>query len=440
MKTRYLVFLMACFLVMVAMSMLLPKATAAISPLASPHHTLPMNHLYPFDETPLGRRAPLIILPGRAQESQGNPWWKKFYHAWQAEPALQKKYKLYVFLYDSTVNVEVPTLAFRHALHDFLDTTTHSQAKIVLLSYSLGGLIARDALIEEPALLEHIDTVFGMSVPYHGSPLFDKNWLGQHFTHYSPLRRGWDELIYTLYLKSKSNLVDGMAFVNFDGSKPQSSQPKAVLGLLPREALPLSPNLPRWKESETPALRVFKSKLLVYASYLKSQYSEHGKEGLVKDDLTVFGTVSRVNNLVLGSVVPTYVPSVHRTLDFMGRQMAQLPVANVPYWKKPKSYPLGHGHPYRFNDGVIPASSLFYLPVRDTPYTEYIGAYPQLWDICGGRFFDDLDHVDLGHYRYPEFPLVKKDVFHGNEKAKKPMQWLLDDLKNLHTASGFQCH
>jgi hypothetical protein len=309
---------------------------------------------------------------------------------------------------------------------------------VVLISYSQGGLIARDALVMEPALMRYVDTVFGISVPYHGSPLFDKEWLGEEFKHYSPIRRGWDKLTFNLYLNGRSYLSRNMNFVNFDTSKPKTITPKKVLGVVPRSAVELTPNTPRWTEKDE-ALRTFKRKLIVYASYLKSPYSESGDEGRLRDDLTNFGTIARLNNVVIGAVLPTYYPSVHRTLEFMGRQLSQLTVANVPNFNQPKQYPRGQGHPFRFNDGVIPASSLFYLPVRNKPYTEYIGVYPQLWDICDGRFFNDLDHVDLGHYRFPEFPLVAEDVFHANEKARKPMQWLLDDLKRLHTPKGFHC-
>lgn len=411
------------------------RTTPFVLPAKAQRH---LNHTYAFDASPLGNRIPIIILPGRTQEKQQNPWWKKFHRKWLKAPDLVQKYKLYLFLYDSTQDVRIPAYEFRQELHHFVEMLGNTHKKVVLISYSQGGLIARDALVSEPALMRYVDTIFGISVPYHGSPLFDKEWLAEEFKHYSPLRRGMDRFTFATYMNSRSYLSRNMNFVNFDTSKPNAITPKKVLGLMPRKSVPLTPNPPRWTEKDE-ALRTFKLKLIVYASYLKSPYSEYGDEGRLREDLTNFGTIARLNNVILGAVVPTYYPSVHRTLEFMGRQLSQLTVANVPHFNQPKQYPRGHGHPFRFNDGVIPASSLFYLPVRNTPYTEYIGVYPRLWDICDGRFFNDLDHVDLGHYRFPEFPLVAEDVFHANEKARKPMQWLFDDLKRLHTPKGFHC-
>jgi hypothetical protein len=402
-------------------------------------HRVHLNHLYAFDAVPLGGRIPLLLVPGRAQEGQRNPWWKKFETRWKTQADLQSRYKLYIFMYDSKQKLEIPTGEFVQEFEHFTKMLGKASPKVVLLSYSQGGLIVRNAFMQAPELLRFVDTIFGMSVPYQGTPLFDESWVSQNLNHYSPIRRGMDKVVYELSIKNKRHLVKDMLFVNFDTSKPKYSYPIKPFGLIRRNPVLLDPNPPKWVESTNPNLREFKSKLVVYGSYLKSQYSEHGQEGRLIDDLTSFGTIARLNNLVLGAVVPTYVPSVHRTFEFTGRDMAQLPVANVPNYNKPKKYPRGHGHPFRFNDGFIPASSLFYLPVRNKPYTEYIGVFPQLWDICGGRFLEDLDHVDLGHYRFPEFPLKKRDVFHGNEPARKPIDWLFEDLRRLHTAEGFSC-
>jgi hypothetical protein len=389
-----------------------------------------LNHLYSFEYEPLSGQIPLVIVPGRAQESQSNPWWKKLREYMNKHPDVRDKYKVYIYLYDSTQDVHHTAMEFKQEFTFFLTQLPKDHKPIVVVSYSLGGLIVRDAFLESPELMHPVSTIFGMSVPYHGTPLFDPAWMQDTFTHLSPIRRGWDKLFYGLYMLPKKHLVDAMGFVNVDQSKPRTIIPNEVLGVVKQTPKPLLMIAPRWEESTSPELREFKSKLVIYGSYLKSQYS-------VTEDakaLNAFDEISRINNATLGAIWPTYVPSVHRSLEFMGREMAQLPYAN-----KPSTYPTGHGHPYRYNDGVIPASSLFYMPVRSTPYTEAIAAYPRLWDLCGGRFFNDLDHVDLGHYRFPESLLKASDYFHPNEGKHKPMDWLFNDLRQLDTKTGFPC-
>jgi hypothetical protein len=389
-----------------------------------------LNHLYSFEYEPLADQIPLVIVPGRAQEAQGNPWWEKLRDFLDKNPDVRDKYKVYIFLYDSKQPVHHTSLEFKQDFSYFLDNLPKNHHPIVVLTYSLGGLIVRDAFLEKPALMEPVSTIFSMSVPFHGTPLFDPEWMRDTFSHLSPIRRGWDKFFYSLYMLPKQHLVQAMGFVNFDQSKPKEIEPNEVLGLVRQPMKPLRMIHPRWEDATSEPLRAFKAKSVIYASYLKSQYSNTADDQAI----SALDSISQLNNATLGALWPTYVPSVHRSLEFMGREMAQLQYAHMP-----AEYLPGHGHPYRYNDGVIPASSLFYLPVRDTPYTEHISEYPRLWNICGGRFFDNLDHVDLGHYRFPEKYLRAKDVFHPEDGIYKPLEWLFLDLRRLGTEKGFPC-
>jgi hypothetical protein len=107
-------------------------------------------------------------------------------------------------------------------------------------------------------------------------------------------------------------------------------------------------------------------------------------------------------------------------------------IANIPTYT-PKAQWAGLQHLYRFNDGVIPLSSMLYLPERDRPYNEALGGFKETYDGCYARVFADLDHVDLGHYRWPERHLVAPDMFHLEATQRKPMAWLFEDLNRLTT-------
>jgi len=398
-------------------------STERVVPYVYEYNKKHLNHLYSFEKEPLGDQIPLVIVPGRAQESQSNPWWEKLQQYLDEYPDVRDKYKVYIFLYDSTQHVDHTGLEFKHDFVYFVENLPKNHKDIVIISYSLGGQIVRDSLIERPDLMSHVDTVFGLSVAYHGSPLFDPEWMKDTFSHYSPIHRGWDKFFYGMYLLPKQNLVDDMGFDNFDQSKPDAIIPNKVLGLIKKEPKSLRPLRPVWDESTSAALREFKSKLVVYGAYIQSD--------LTAEPPTEFlHTLSQLNEKTIGAVWPNYFPSVHRTLEFMGREMGKVQVANVPE---------NALHPYRYNDGVIPTSSLFYLPNRDTPYTEDIAIYPTLWDICGGRLFEDIDHVDIGHYRWPPYRMEARDIFDPEKEKRKPLDWLFQDLKHLNTPRGFSC-
>ncbi|MFX5987658.1 hypothetical protein ABTF25_19765, partial [Acinetobacter baumannii] len=60
-----------------------------------------LNQIYEFDRSALGRRLPVILVPGRAEEFQQNSWWKSLNRMSAQNEEFTRRFKLYVFLYDS---------------------------------------------------------------------------------------------------------------------------------------------------------------------------------------------------------------------------------------------------------------------------------------------------------------------------------------------------
>jgi hypothetical protein len=379
-----------------------------------------LNHLYTVDTTAQKQRQAVFIVPGRAQERQSNPWWGKLIKALNKDPQLQERYKFYLFLYDSTEDLPVLSWEFANDLTFF---TSHqaNRKPVVILSYSLGGLVVRDALLSEPQLLKEVQTIFGMAVPYHGSPLFDPEWFEVYMRHFSPIRQQLDKLTYRVYLSSKSNLVRDMGWRNFDNSLPvftpsrRIKQGGAIAGTTkPAFSSPLAQNLER--------IKTFQNKLIVYASYLPNPYIQENKPNYLA---TASKEVLALPKEIIGSVIPFYGLTVHAVMQYMNRQLANLPIYS-PEAQQPQ-----FNHLYKYNDGVIPLSSMLYLPNRATPYTEDLNGLAQAYQGCALRVFKQADHVDLGHYRWPEFLLKTNDALNPRPQEIKPLQWLFNDLKAL---------
>jgi pimeloyl-ACP methyl ester carboxylesterase len=389
-----------------------PQTTNRAFPAIEGNKRRHLDHIYAYDAQPLGNRTPVIIVPGRVQERQANPWWKKLGEEAKETPAFDQHYKLYLFLYDSEEELEDMSREFAQELKILQDWLTGGRS-VAIISYSLGGLIARDALEDYPGLLDKTDLVFGLSTPYHGSPMFDPQWFTDYLHHVSPIRTLWDRATYTAYMFNKSNLTRGLNWVNFDRSMPQYVQPKTDDE---RQAFSQTQQTqPIF--SESPENKAFKDRLIPYGSYLDNPFTDPNW----KSDL--FSDVVNAPKRVVGTVLPFYGFSVHAVFNYMNQQMANLPTYS-------EDNPKGKNeHLYRYNDGIIPLSSMLHLPAREQPYRESLLELAALADTCNVRVFREIDHVDMGHYRWPTGRLSVLDEIHPKEGVKRtPTEWLFYDL------------
>jgi pimeloyl-ACP methyl ester carboxylesterase len=427
---RSMAMLLALLGLLLALQAPVMAAVAAplIAPPLAPSKRQHLNHLYSFDATPLNGRTPVVIVPGRAQEGQGNPWWKKLGKALPKQSALEAHYKFYLFLYDSTQSLEHLSLEFTQDL-SFLQQYQQEEKPSVVVGYSMGGLIVRDALLQHPSLMQRIAYIVGMAVPFHGSPMFEPPWFESTMRHVVPVREFLDKLTYQYYIFNKPNLLQSMPWVNFDHSMPSVvPSPKRTLLLWHGAPQPLRAPTPPPYGDQQAALAQFRRKLIVYASYLENKETHPPKPSLLK---RASSTVLATTEAVLGTFAPYHGVTVHGVMNYTNRQLANAPTYEPNDPQRP-----ANNHLYRYNDGVIPLSSMLYLPERATPYGEDLQGLKRVSTACFARVFKNLDHVDMGHYRWPEFPLKAVDAFHPSEGKRKPMQWLFYDLEQLAKAAA----
>jgi hypothetical protein len=168
-------------------------------------------------------------------------------------------------------------------------------------------------------------------------------------------------------------------------------------------------------------LQQFRQKLIVYAAYIDTPYTN--------PKLREWHLTHSLINFPKTLLSPVWLTSAGVNTHGVMRWQSQL-LAKAPLWN-PNTQKTEETGAFRYNDGVLPLSSQLYLPQRTTPYTESVYEYTQLHQNKFVRVFYNLDHVDLGHYRWPEAPLNTWDVFHPHDGKRTPLEWFFYDLTHL---------
>jgi hypothetical protein len=374
-----------------------------------------LNQIYEFDHLPLGNRIPVILVPGRAEEFQHDSWWKRFNEVTGKNETFQKNYKLYVFLYDSKDELDLQARSLAVDLKKHFGGLPKEQP-LMLVAYSLGGVMARE-ILKDRDLLDRVDTLFAIAVPFHGSPIFDPAWFSEFLnpTTRFPIRRFVDRTLYRLYMFDKSNLSRGMGWDNFDGSKPQFhvDHTPHIIGDQINGAIPLFEEYPNADE--------IRAKTIIYASYLENPYTRPQKISKTSRFMMSIGPDS-----FLGKLLPLYGFTVHSVFRYTNYQLANLITYTI-------EDPEGRNtNLYRYNDGAIPMSSMLFLKPSVEPYAGDIEDLIQKATVQKLRIFLDIDHVDMGEYNWQKKKLIRSDIAHPDETPRSPNQWIIDDLNQRY--------
>jgi hypothetical protein len=376
--------------------------------------TSPLNVLYSMDTTPRGDRIPVILVPGRAQEYQADSWWEGFYDRSQRDPFFKAHYKPYVFLYNSNQELVVQGSELSLQVRRHLG---NQDKPLVFISYSLGGNIVREAM-KDARVFDQTAVIFGIAVPYHGSPVFNPRWFTSSVRPVanSPIRKTWDKLLYRTYMFDKNNLVRYLQWDNFDGSMPQFEAHDAN----PDPAMTITRHTGREQETR------LKQKLILYASYLENPYTRISPNSTPASPLSKLGrSASQAPKTLLNALFPYYGITIHSVMKTTNYMLSNLSTFT-------RKHPEGKNtRLYRLNDGVIPLSSMLYLPERPLPYQEGFWQMARQMDVPRARLFPNLDHLDIGEYRKNKRQLRTPDLIHTEEGLRTPYGWLLYDLAVL---------
>jgi hypothetical protein len=383
-----------------------------------------LNQLYEFDRSPLGNRIPVILVPGRAEEFQQNSWWKGFNLVSREDPAFRHQFKVYVFLYNSKEELDVQAQGLVKNLKIQFGKLPKSQP-LMLVTYSLGGVISREVLRDKD-ILDQVDTMIAIAVPFHGSPLFDPDWFSEYLNppNRSPIRRFWDRTVYRGYMFSKSNLTRGLRWDNFDGSKPQfrvsgrkSKGDSEIIGDQVNSTIQPFEDYENADE--------IRRRTIVYASFMVNGYTNTNNQSFspLKLPKYVLENSLAFPKQLVATVLPLYGFTVHSVFNYMNHQLANIPTYT------PEDPQGKNTHLYRFNDGAIPMSSMLFLPARQEPYAEDLPGLLKEATVRQSRIFVNLDHMHLGEYTLLKHQLKKPDMLRPEDGVRSPHQWIIMDLK-----------
>ncbi|HEY9686088.1 MAG TPA: hypothetical protein V6C52_03840 [Coleofasciculaceae cyanobacterium] len=379
-----------------------------------------LNQLYTFDRTPLGKRIPVVLVPGRAEEFQQNSWWKGFHKATERDSEFQRHYKLYTFLYNSKEELSVQAHGLANELRRRFGRLPKDQP-LMLVTYSLGGVIARDVM-KESDILDRVDTQIAIAVPFHGSPMFDPEWFSEYLSppNRSPIRRFWDRSIYRGYMFGKSNLTEGLKWDNFDSSKPQF-HPSTVEVAGDQVTTVIAPY------KEYPKADEIRSKTIIYASYLENGYTNSNQPlNPMRLPRYVLDNSVKLPKELVATVLPVYGATVHSVFTYMNNQLANTPTYT------PEDPQGRNTHLYRFNDGAIPLSSMLFLKPSTKPYDDNLTGLVKASTVRKVRVFVNIDHTHIGEYSIRQSILVKPDLIHPEEGKRSPFQWMIHDLNQRY--------
>jgi hypothetical protein len=416
----------------------LPKddslATSALNhaPLAQDRKKVKLNHLFMFERSPMNGRIPVILVPGRAEEYQHNAWWKKINKVFQQSHYFKQHYKLFAYLYDSKYELyDQARDLHREMVHYHLNDPQSPQS--VLITYSLGGLITRDALMDV-ALLARVRKIYAIAVPFHGSPVFEPEWFTCHLTpvNPSPLRLMEDRWVYRFYLYDKKNLTRHLFWNNFDQSEPrffkQSIRSTETYNAVAAEIARNVSSM--WQKNEDkPVAKQFKQKLVVYASFMENGYIHTQRAPWTYlSPLTIpyilKESTNKFANGFLGMFLPAYGFTDHDVFKFVNYQLSNLPTAS-------DKSDLGENvHLFRYNDGVVPLSSALFLPKRDRPYGEDLKQLIAFLDVKQARIFRGIDHTEIGGYAFMPRRVEAIDLLAPLDGKRTSIDWLLYDLQH----------
>ena len=378
-----------------------------------------INRIFQFDHTPLGKRMPVILVPGRAEEFQRNSWWRGMHDDAKKNPYFSRYFKLYCYIYDSTQEVDEQSELYKAEVKRHFGHLPKSQP-LMMVVYSLGGVIAREAFADE-ALLKQTDTVIAIAVPFHGSPLFDPDWFAKFMRppNRSPIRRTWDQLIYRGYMFNKSNLTRGLRWDNFDSSKPQFEPNKVDIA-----GDQIIPHMDVYQEYAR--ADEMKRKMIIYASYMENGYTQGNNQPLnpAKLPFYVIDKTAALPGEIVASVLPFYGFTVHSVFTYMNNQLS-----NIPSYT-PEDPQGKNTHLYKYNDGAIPLSSMLFLPPSKEPYSMELNEMLAKSTTRKNRIFVNIDHMHVGEYTMVKPKLVRQDVVHPEEGRRSPNKWIIRDLLN----------
>jgi hypothetical protein len=379
--------------------------------------------LYQFDNTPLGDRKPLLMVHGLRGEFYPYFRWQKVSENFKKDATFNKNYKIYFCRYPTLVRLENTTPKFSKAIDKLYAAC--NERPITIVALSMGGNLVYESMVD-PSTESKIKAVMAMGSPFHGSPLFNEDWM--QYSLYKRLSMPWTRVDHSLALKlyfnRNQNLLADLGWDDIDKTIPQGGKFKSKLLFGPKGEMNAekvaNARLQKLNENNTH----IKRKFITYGGYMTNPYLEPAAERYLENAAMYPFTFWTIK-------LPSHLAREHPVLKLLNRDIACVEVSKS--WKE-KTNP-----PYLFalNDGITPLSSALFLPaeaLNTVPLTslDSVKKLRDRTDVKLARAFKDVDHLTYIDGDRP-FTLARKvqDELRPEDGEKDIFSWMLGDIVNI---------
>lgn len=388
--------------------------------------------IYEYDQKPLAERRPFLLVHGLRGEYYPYFRWQKVAEKLIKNEEFNSRYKIYLIRYSSLDRFDLVLPKFKDAL-----TSLYSAAKqrpLSMMALSMGGNIAYEALTD-PAIDAKVGLLFTMGTPFHGSPLFCKDWM--NYTVYKRLAWPWTRidhnLAYHLYFNKNSMLRQDLSWDNADEAIPEAGPFKSKLPFGPRGTLTVGDTI-NLRLSKVNSVPINRKKLITYGGYIASPYLAPGFKRYL--ETTAFYPAFLLNNSF-----PAHFGREHPVLEFINRDMTNMQVS------KKIAKQAGSPFVYGLNDGITPVTSAIFLPpaVARTQFMARESDFEKVKDkvdVGLARVFRNVDHLTFIDGVRPLNPIINKvntqfrDELNPSDGQKDIFDWMVKDILNSDKISG----
>jgi hypothetical protein len=404
------------------------------------------------NRSPLGERLPLILVHGIGGDENRLFDWGHFLSVAERNPDFQKRYKIYLYRYDSRQSVPTVSGELQARLRDFIRTLGGRNVKI--LAYSEGGLLVRNAM-QDAYIDAHTAEVLTIATPFHGSPLANPAWLQSQVRTESPfsLVRLGQRQAYAITRRKYPTFRQDFHWDNFDGAMPSAQlgistppEPQTDYTLARKKhfttygsyfglevdptVLPKVLGLKEPPPREKPMLvNLFRKNFLF--SLIRNNIGRLPLAQVRREPTATVPSEAMVLSAVDATALfPAVVPGIKT-----GVQVAQIRESRPGEPGSPglEANPVSM---MMFNDGISPISSTLWLG-RYLPRRAPGAVLPvsRLWETLrslkgspNARLFAGLDHRNWMDGSTRTGQEVLRDLLNPNEPSRTVFEWIVYDL------------
>lgn len=381
--------------------------------------------VYEFDSSPLDNRAPFLLVHGLRGEFWPSFRWEKVAHRFNNDPKFHQRYKIYLARYSTLTSFRKVIPDFRNALSRLY--AVGNNQPITIMALSMGGNLVYESMLDEETDSK-VRSVISLGTPFHGSPLFSKEWL--QYSLYKrlcmPITRVDHSLALRFYFDRNKNLLTDLCWDNADKAVPDVGKFKSKLLFGPKGNLTVAKtaNTKLFKLNENNAN--IKRKFITYSGYMDNPYLESSKSRRYLEKTMLYP-------LTFWWVkFPAHLAREHAVLNLLNHDIACVTVNDS--WK---SRIAANPFLYALNDGITPLSSALFLPDSTlesvalvTPNT--ISQLKDKIDVNFARVFRGADHLTyIDGARHLRTSTRLRDDLNPNQPERDMMTWMLGDILSL---------